>query len=132
MAALLVISGCQTTTAPDQQVTRRIETPQALYDWGVARGLAQQISKNCPGFGFNAKFDRKTLQNLEKSLKAQGYTEKDLRVIARHPPKEKIQKDTIAYIQSNRIIIGDRSTFCRAGAREIASGSQIGKFLIAR
>jgi len=131
---LLTLSACQTTTREDPEFAAsraefRNELPPELYDFAVAAALAESIAGECRSIKFNKAAANERMQALDGALQAKGYQESDLRVLADKLPHKRAQDDFISFIQKNEIVITEPSTFCVAGQREIANGTQIGALL---
>lgn len=131
--AALALTGC---VAPDVPASRPVAAakpvPRELVDEGVAFGLAQQIAKQCRQIGMDYAYREARQDQLEKSVRAQGYTDADASALLANMPEQEIQSRVLAYIQANNILLTDRNSFCAPGMAEIRKGSAIGKYLRVR
>ncbi|EEE37275.1 hypothetical protein RKLH11_1111 [Rhodobacteraceae bacterium KLH11] len=133
-AILLAVSACQSTpagdaAAPGSRAEFRSELPPEVYDFAFANAMAEQIVSGCRSLKLNRSAVAEKTEALSQEFEARGYTESDFRHLGRNLPLKRLQDDTIRYIQTNGIVLSDPSTFCTAGQREIANGTQIGAFL---
>ncbi len=133
-AILFAVSACQSIPAGDSDPSGsreefRTELPSEVYDFAFANAMAEQIVGECGSLKLNRSAVADKTETLSKEFETKGYTESDFRHLGRNLPLKRLQDDTIQYIQTNGIVFGDPSTFCTAGQREIANGTQIGAFL---
>ena len=134
LVLIAVLSACQTTanTSAAPEASRaefRSELPPELYDFAFAAAVAQQISGECRSIKFNKASAEAQMTALDGELKAKGYRESDLRYLADNLPRKRAQDDLIKFIQQSGVVVGEPSTFCAAGRREIANSTRIGALL---
>jgi enoyl-[acyl-carrier-protein] reductase (NADH) len=134
LALFMAFSACETTTTngTESAASRaefRSEIPPEVYDFAFAAAVAEQISDECSSIKFNRSAAESQMKVLDEDLKTKGYLESDLRYLARNIPRKRAQDDLIAYIQKSGVVIGESSTFCAAGRREIANSTRIGALL---
>ncbi|WP_299725149.1 hypothetical protein [uncultured Tateyamaria sp.] len=92
---------------------------------------AQMIDKNCTTLKLNRKRVRSVRRAVDKQMSKYHLTPDGAKILAaRRAPQA--QKDTLAFIEENEIVIAVPTTWCRAGENLIGSQHEVGRFLIKR
>jgi len=124
-----VLAGCEGTGTTTAGATQGEGIPQVLYDGAFSAGVARELAQACPGLSYDAAEEDKALQELTVLLRGKGYTEARLREMAENLPRSLVTRDAKAYVADNDINVLDTASVCAAGQREIAAGTEIGRFL---
>ena len=138
LASLVVVAllaGCAEPVpvlppAPPGQPVKLRPLPKQFEAAAFSVGIAKALVKFCGrDLGFNTMQERAMLEISVEQMKQQNFNDAEARLALANFDKARIQRDVFAYVEKNGIIIGEPSTFCAAGEREIARKSQIGALL---
>ncbi|WP_316013979.1 DUF5333 family protein [Roseobacter sp. HKCCA0434] len=112
-----------------------IVMPPEVLNTITAQQLARQVAGECSRYTFNFGREQSEQRALIPVVRASGLTERDLRLWANNIPDD-VQRDlqgrVIGFIDEHDILMTDPDSFCAAGDTEVADGSEIGSYLIAR
>ena len=114
--------------APSPEVQQRgNEVFDILYPRAFPSEMAKAIAARCPSLGYRYDLRTKMIQETEKDLRERGYTRADIREATRQINGSRIERDTKEYLAKNQV--EEPEDLCRAGEREHARQSEIGKYL---
>lgn len=126
LAAFLALSACATTS---QGPTKAL--PPEFIDAVMDAAFAETIAEECRAYRYDTRREEKVLTNYAVRLAAAGYTERDLRVAsARMERDPALQRKAIRMILDRDIDVSSESSWCAAGKREKARGTNMGKYLL--
>ena len=99
---------------------------QGLFDMGVAYG----IKENCENIGERTFYGATFALSLSSYAQDQGYTSKEIRDFYRSDEeKAKLRVRVTQYLKDRGLDPDEPNALCDFGEQQIASGTQVGKFL---
>jgi len=126
LAALIALSACASTSSGPTKAL-----PPEFIDAAMDAAFAETIAEECRLFRYNNKREDKVLTSYAVRLAAAGYTERDLTVAADRMERDPaIQRKAVGMILDRNIDVTSEASWCAAGKREKARGTNMGKYLI--
>ena len=126
IGAALILSACGTTTGGPTKAL-----PPEFIDAAMEAAFAETIADECRHLRYNTKREDKVLSDYALRLAAAGYTERDLNAAAKRMDRDPaVQRKAIRMILERDIDVTSEASWCRAGKREKARRTNIGRYLI--
>ncbi len=127
IALVLVMALASSCASPEDTDRRGAEIASSTQDYGVDRLIARVIGRDCSGLAFNKLGADVLWRGIAGDLSDEGYTRADFAALEGHIDQDALYEGVDAYFARNNL--RSRAAVCRAGQREIAAGSRIGKML---
>ncbi len=129
LAAALTLSACGSGTPVQTGPTKAL--PPEFINAVMEAAFAETIAEECRSLRYNTAREDKLLNSYAVRLAAAGYTERDLRVGAnRMEGDAALQRKAIKMIDDRNINVISEASWCAAGKREKARGTNIGRYLV--
>ncbi len=126
LVAALAVSGCASTSQGPAKAL-----PPAFIDGVMESAMAQTIAEECPSLRYNQSREDRVMMGYARQLAAAGYTGRDFDVAARNVSRSPdMQRKAVKMIVSRGIDPSSQASWCAAGRREKARGTNIGRYLI--
>lgn len=96
----------------------------------IAAQAGDMLRKTCPTLEARTFYVLSKLAELKSYARAQGYTEPEVAAFLKDKAeKARIKSTAVAYLAAAGVVEGDVDSYCRAGHKEIASGTLVGSLL---
>ncbi len=93
--------------------------------------FAETIAEECGSLRYNTAREDKVMNDLALRLVEAGYTERDLDYASRQLDSDpRFEQQAVQMIVDRDINVLNEASWCAAGRREKARGTQIGRYLI--
>ena len=126
LAAVLAVTGCASSSRGPAKAL-----PPQFVDAVMEAAMAETIAQECRSLRYNQKREDQVMWNHAKRLAAAGYTGYDLDVAARNVGRDPaMQRKAIQMMVSRNIDPSSEASWCAAGRREKARGTNMGRYLI--
>lgn len=134
LGAMLLLAGCVQPGPTPDEIANAPAVPDDIVTLATESRLAQAIVQNCPaGFGYSDAHEEAVKSELARKY-GQGETLPEWAGEAslQHTLQEFDTLRMPEYMKRRQAVEGKASTWCAAGKAEVAEGTAIGKYLIAR
>lgn len=129
MGAALALSACASSTPVQTGPTKAL--PPEFVNGVMDAAFAETIADECRSIRYNKQREAKVLNSYAIRLAAAGYTERDLQVGAKRMENDvSLQRKAIKMIDDRNIVVTSEASWCAAGKREMAKGTNIGRYLL--
>ncbi len=126
LAAALAVSGCASTSQGPAKAL-----PPQFIDGVLEAAMAETIAEECRSLRYNQRREDQVMMSYARQLAAAGYTGYDLDVAARSVGRDPVyQRKAIQMLVSRNIDPASEASWCAAGRREKARGTNMGRYLI--
>lgn len=134
LGLLLLLAGCVQPGPSPEEVAKAPPIPTDISEQATSSRLAQAISSNCSDeFGYDVTHEEVVKASLARKYGREG---KMPSWVSEATIQRTVQQfDAVhlpEYMKRHRITKGSSSEWCLAGKAEVAEGSAIGEYLVAR
>ncbi len=130
-AVLLALGLGLTLTAcgAPQQPTKAL--PPEFVEAAMESALAETIADNCRFYRYNEARERQMIFSYSQRLSRAGYTNRDLDANMRQMRRDgTMERMAVQMVLARNIDPASERSWCAAGKREKARGTNIGRYLI--
>lgn len=125
LAAATALSACG---APQQPVKA---LPPDFVNAVMESALAETIAENCRFYTYNQAREDRMIAVHDRRLLREGYTQRDLDANLRQMKRDgSFERQAVQMLRSRNIDPASERSWCAAGKREKARGTNIGRYLM--
>ena len=145
ITALVALSACveteggaAVTTPPTAAVAKSQPAKSAavfereMIAFAFPAAIAKTVAGKCKRYRLNSGKLSSETKALADDLEARGYTVSDVNRLKRNMSKSEMQDQLLDWAKKRDVVFSDKSSFCAAGDAEVAQGTAVSKYLIAR
>lgn len=121
----LTLSACASSQGPAKAL------PPSFVDAAMEAALAETIAEECRYYRYNQAREDRIMMSYARNMARAGYTPRDLTVASASMQRDStIQRKALTMVVERNIDPSSERSWCAAGKREKARGTNIGKYLI--
>lgn len=129
-AILLALGlGLSLTACGAPQPTKKL--PPEFVEAAMESALAETIAENCRFYRYNESREQQMIFSYSQRLERAGYTDRDLNANLRQMRRDgTMERMAVRMVAARNIDPSSEQSWCAAGKREKARGTNIGRYLI--